>query len=183
MAISIDITGFYYRTDISAEGITTVQDAMRAAAASPSPDGGQLTVTSDLNGFVNKISVVYPSAATPKSGQNDDPRPVGTYSYDDSPLNGGNVVPGNGNIDGQLAWQYYVRRDGITLNADREIIPFSRSDQGAIGALQDGDVVIWRLIAIFGLRKMMQENNEMLEQLVADGVPPSMKSAVRALKA
>lgn len=182
MAIFVDITGFYYGKKISAEGVLTVQDAMRVAAESPSPEGGLLTVSSDLNGFVSKITVVYPPDGTPKSRQDGGSRPVGTYSYDDSPLNGGNVVPGSGNIEGQLAWQYYVRRGGITLNADREIIPFNRSDEGVIGSLQDGDVVIWRLVAIFGLRKMMQENIETLESLVVDGAVPSMKSALRALK-
>lgn len=182
MTIKIDITGFYYRTEIVADGIVTVEDAMRRAAAKPSPDGGKLEISSDLNGFVNKITVEYPPTSRPKSGQTDNPRPVGTYSYDDNPLKGGNVISGNGDIDGQLAWQYYVRRAGVTLNADRKIIPFNESDTGAIGPLQDGDVVTWRLIAIFGLRGMMQDNIKMLEGLVADGVPLSMKSAVRALE-
>ena len=46
---------------------------------------------------------------------------------------------------------------------------------------QDGDVIIWRLVAIFGLRNMMQERNEELLNLVADGSSVSMKTALRTL--
>ena len=182
MAITIDITGFYYSADVNLGSIVTVEDAMREAEKITSPAGGKLAVSKDLNGFVNKLTVVYPPDGRPKSRQSDDPRPVGTYSYDDNPLKGGTVVSGNGNIDGQLAWQYYVSRAGMILNNDRAIIPFDKSNAGKIGPLQDGDVVTWRLVAIFGLRREMQDNIKMLEGLVADGGQLSMKSAIRALK-
>lgn len=181
MTIKIDITGFYYEQKIDAEGIVTVEDAMRAAAQSPAPNGGILSVSSDLNGFVNSITVEYPSTARPVSRQSGGPRPVGTYSYDDNPLNGGNVIPGSGNVDGQLAWQYYVRRGGAVVNADRRIVPFDRSDEGSVGPLQDGDVIVWRLVGIFGLRQIMLERSDEIQSLSADGAPISMKTAMRSI--
>lgn len=182
MTIKIDITGFYYETEIDPTGIVTVEDAMREAANQPAPNGGILSVSSDLNGFVNKITVRYPSTARPVSRQDGSPRPVGTYSFDDNPLDGSNVIPCAGSIDGQLAWQYYVRRAGVVVNSDREIIPFNQSDSGSVGPLQDNDVIIWRLVGIFGLRNMMKERAEELQELVADGENLSMKSALRALR-
>ena len=156
---------------------------MRAAASKPAPNGGKLSVASDLNGFVNSITVVYPDTTRPESRQDGGPRPVGVYSYDDNPTDGGNVIPGGGDINGQLAWQYYVCRSGMIVNSDRTIIPFNKSDTGSVGPLQDGDRIIWRPVAIFGLSGAMQERRDELQDLIADGGALSMKSTIRALKA
>jgi len=182
--IRIDITGFYYETDIAFDDtIVTVEDAMRRAAETKAPNGGQLKVSSDLNGFVNEIAVVYDAASRPQSRQGGGPRPTGTYAFNDDPLSGSNVIPGNGGIDGQLAWQYYVTRGGVAVNMDRTIIPYDKSNTGDVGPLQDGDEIRWRLISIFGLRDSIQQNYNMLNDLIADtdgGL--SMKSAIRAMK-
>lgn len=183
MTIEIDITGFYYRNSIDAESIVTVADAMKKAAAGPAPNGGLLTVTDDANGFVNSITVVYPSAASPQSGQGLGARPKGIYGFNDDPLTGNNAVPGTGNINGQLVWQYYVERGGAVLNNDRKIYAYTESDSAPmVGALEDGDKIIWRLVAIFGLQEMMQGKEDALVDMVAKGNPNmSMKSAIRSL--
>ncbi|MEM0942550.1 MAG: hypothetical protein AAGI70_01260 [Pseudomonadota bacterium] len=182
--IKIDITGFYYEIEVDPEGVVTVADAMRKATEAVAPNGGKLKVDTDLNGFVNCLTVDYPSDARPASRQSGDTRPVGKYSYDDNPIGGGNVVPGGGNINGQLAWQYYVEREGVTVNRDRVIIPITQSDQSAVGPLQPTDLIIWRLVAIFGLREKMKENQDVLDALVAESPQGnlSMKSAMRHLK-
>jgi len=155
--IRIDITGFYYETDIAFDDtIVTVEDAMRRAAETKAPNGGQLKVSSDLNGFVNEIAVVYDAASRPQSRQGGGPRPTGTYAFNDDPLSG---------------------------SKDRTIIPYDKSNTGDVGPLQDGDEIRWRLISIFGLRDSIQQNYNMLNDLIADtdgGL--SMKSAIRAMK-
>lgn len=180
--IKIDVTGFYYRGQVDPEGVKTVADAMNKADGVPSPiNGGILTVSSDANGFVNSISVDYPTDSTPESGQGLGPRPTGSYSFDDDPMGQGNLIPGAGSIDGQLAWQYYVERDGVVLNRNRRITPYTDSDS-EFGDLQSGDKIIWRLVAIFGLREAMQQQRQTLENFVAQNGAISMKSAVRLVR-
>ena len=193
MAITIDITGFYYSFDVPFdEDIKTVFDVMHRASGKRAPNGGVLSFDlDDQQKFVNEITVNYDSTSKPmtrqKGGSLIPERPIGRYSFTDNVLDSQNRVNWTGGQAGLLAWQYYVFDSGNTLksqfgaNGERVVIPATTSDRGD-GAviLADGDRIVWRVVAIFGLPKIFDANMQMLVAN-SEGAGLSMKAAAEML--
>lgn len=184
MAITLDITGFYYSIDVDTNGVSTVLDVMNKAKNQRAPNGGVLDFDADNRGFVSRLSVFYDKASQPVSRQDDPnypspfglPRPDGRYEYSDDVLSPTNRIGGSGSIGGLLAWQYYVLDSGQRQkNSDRKIIPAVSFD------IVDGDRIVWRLVGIFGLNQFLDGARE---KLVAEskGQPLSLKAAGRVLQ-
>jgi hypothetical protein len=189
--ITLDITGFYYRHETSPGGISSVLDLMNRAQGVRTKNGGVLSFVSDVDGFVETITVDYDDDSKPTSRQTHDRRLTGRYTYTDSPSNKGNIilVPPGANA-GIHVWQYYITdkngclKSGADVEGIRTIIPFTISDKPPGGPLKDGDTVTWRLVGIFGLEeelRELEERRDELKELLGDE-PTSVKRALRALR-
>lgn len=187
--IYLDITGFYYRYAVDPTGITTVFDLMNSAAGKTSGNGGVLTFEPQGNSsFCQTITVDYGPASKPESRQSGDARPKGRYSYTDDVTDKKNWIIVPGCVPGFHVWQYYITdadgkvTSGLNTNGERRILGFKESDKPPYGAsLKDGFTVTWRLVAIFGLAEIIDNNREILLAR-SGGKPMGLKAVMAALR-
>ncbi len=186
MTIAIDITGFYYDIDVDSSGVTTVVAAMRRAQGVRARNGGVLDFKTDSSGFISCIEVKYDGNSQPQSRQLNSSfgpnRPIGTYRYSDDIIDKNNRIHVNGAINGLLVWQYYIydstnmQKSGGGIN--RTIEPASTPNTNA---LADGDRIVWRLVAIFGLNQFLDSKQDLLLS-ESKGQSLSLKSAGSILR-
>ena len=194
--ITLDIAGFYYGHSVPADGITTVVNLMEKARGVRTSNGGVLDFRLDQNNlFIETISVEYDRVSNPESRQKGLPaaipgrRPTGLYSFTDDVLDPANRISSPGRIPGLHAWQYYITSaDGVLKSRGdsdlmRGIAPAAKSDQPPYGVtLIDGDTVVWRLIAIFGLNHFFDSQRVMLLSN-SGGRPLGLKAAIEVMRA
>lgn len=185
--ITLDITGFYYRYATSPGGIYSVFDLMNSAQGVRVQNGGVLSFQQDPNGFVDTITVDYDDNSQPVSRQSGEPRQKTKYSFTDNVRSPVNRISVPGSSTGLLVWQYYITDERGTLKSGadaqgiRTIVPFTLSDQPPGAPLVDGDTVTWRLVAIFGVADLIDQNKDRLAK-INEGGPLSLKAALRALR-
>lgn len=167
MDVEVDVTGFYYRRNVSLPDdntTKTVKDAMIAAKALGGFPALDFTgETLNNREFISNIIVTH-SGDTAISGQtlgSENPRIYedGVYNAGDDFVIFGQVggVPRLVSPEGKRiisAWQYYVYdSNSVDLNranGPRRVVPYSEpfSAGAAIRGLQDGDTVVWRRVSI-----------------------------------
>ncbi len=195
--INLEITGFYFRLSVPADGIVTVLDLMNSARGVESANGGVLDFALDFGQrFVERISVNHGRTSTSEEGRQKftvlpKRRPTGgLYSFTEDVTEPENRISRPGQVSGTHAWQYYVsdiegrmktwigttETLGIGATAEAE------SDQLAIGEpLKDGDTVAWRIVAIFGLNHYFDSKRNLL-LAKSGGRPVGLKAAIEVLR-
>lgn len=184
MAITLDFTGLFYEVDIKLSDLgasPTVEQLTMFARGKPGTAGGTLIYASfSPRGFLSSAYVEHRSSPTTRQKDvagNPSPRgalPTGIYGFDDTLST--NRIQGV-QVSFSLAWQYYVFRDGKLISGpsatstDRVIVPASQSATAT--PLEDNDIVRWRLVAIGGLRELVE--SEMAE------LTPSQRAALMGL--
>lgn len=171
MKITVDITGMYYRTTVEVDAGASVFDVMTKATQKLSDDGkGLMSFTTSPSKtrenpdgtpmqFVNCIKIVY--SDRPVSRQGNGPRVKGTYLFNDD-LPTTSSQPGS-DILFQLAWQYYItdrfkKIKNLGEDGSREIFGLENSNIPPKNIdFEEGDVITWRLVAIFGLVQTAEE--------------------------
>lgn len=172
--ITLDIAGFYYGCSVPADGIVTVLGLMNKAKNVRTSNDGVLNFDLENNQYINRLSVTYDGVRNPESRQKGGlglpkARPKGTYEFTDDVFSPSNRIIVPGKVSGLHAWQYYITDvDGRLKSRGKEeltrgIVSAAESDQEPFGKpLVDGDTVVWRLIAIFGLNDILDSQRSML---------------------
>jgi hypothetical protein len=189
MAITLDITGFYFSSTIDfTEDLKTVEDVMERMRGRRSKTGGVLDFKLDEGKFIEFISVEYDGRDNPTTRQINSAiktkiRPRGVYKYIDNVFEADNRIQAGG-IPGLLVWQYYVTsqegvlKSGATKDGTRVVLPLSTSNIGV--TLADNDRITWRLVGIFGLNKILDDNRPVLAAN-SNGTTLSLKRAFEIL--
>jgi hypothetical protein len=161
MAITVDVTGFYFSETVPFNNQITVQEVMEQVAVKTqgretefnfAPRAGQ------PGKWLNSITVEF-KCDLPRSRQVDPNTGIGIekadkfFHYDDSV---GSLMGPTDKEQAQFAlvWQYYVTdKFGVLKNGTpqgggfRTVVPFVEPSSGFTFA--DGDTITWRLVAIF----------------------------------
>jgi hypothetical protein len=167
MAITLDFTGLFYEKDIQLSDLgtnPTVKTVTEFAVGKSGNTGGTLIFAKFTpQGFLSSAYVEH--RANPATRQKDiagNPSPAaalptGIYGFDDTLST--NRIQGV-QISFTLAWQYYIFRDGKLISGpsatstDRVIVPASQSASAT--PLEGNEIVRWRLVAIGGLRELIE---------------------------
>ncbi|MEO1152186.1 MAG: hypothetical protein AAFW83_14530 [Pseudomonadota bacterium] len=156
--ITVDVTGFYFRKTIPLGTAKTVKDVMDNIVAATANEFPCLQYESSTRPgkmkFLRSITARFDEDNPPRSRQSGVMKAERVFTYNDEACETMDV-PGGASF--ALAWQYYVRdvhgrlKNSIGNCEARRIIPFADSDSASGGVtLEEGDVITWRLVAIFG---------------------------------
>ena len=175
--VTLDIAGMFFRQpDVEVPRTASVKDVMDAVVAATANGSTAGTPTFSYTSepylsappgrTVNTITVVHRNNSA-KSRQNGGGTGRiyrdGIYSFSDdsvfiqeTPTKPQRLSPADPNKTFVLAWQYYVYdKHGVDQarkpNAlARSIVPFDKQPDATTGyQLSDGDLIVWRLVAIF----------------------------------
>lgn len=195
--INLEITGFYFRLSVPADGIVTVLDLMNSARGVESANGGVMDFALDFGQrFVERISVNHGRTIASEEDRQKftvlpKRRPTGgLYSFTEDVTEPENRISRPGQVSGTHAWQYYVSdiegrmkswigtTEPLGIGATAE----AESDQLAIGEpLKDGDTVAWRIVAIFGLNHYFDSKRNLL-LAKSGGRHVGLKAAIEVLR-
>ncbi|MGF1449380.1 MAG: hypothetical protein ACFB20_08195 [Opitutales bacterium] len=175
--LTLDITGFYYALTVEGgDAANLLGDTVKAltsfAVGKNGVNGGVLTRADfDAKGFLSCATVDFTGEGARPASRQQRPDgkpplpnpPRGIYSYDDTISNV--VAPGcGGTISFSLVWQYYIFGKNNVLktgNAGTTVRTiFSAGNSNKEAPLEDGDRVVWRLVAIGGLKERVDRMNE-----------------------
>lgn len=167
MAITLDFTGLFYEKKVDLSDLAanpTVKTVTDFAVGKTGDTGGKLIFAQFTpRGFLSSAYVEH--RANPKTRQKDvdgNPAPAaalptGVYGFDDALST--NRIQGV-QVSFSLAWQYYILRDGKLISGpsatstNRVIVPAAQSASAT--PLEGNDIVRWRLVAIGGLRELIE---------------------------
>jgi hypothetical protein len=193
--INLEITGFYFRLSVPADGIVTVLDLMNAASGVESANGGVMDFALDFDQrFIETISVNYGRTSTSERHRENltvlpKRRPTGgLYSFTEDVTEPENRISRPGQVPGLHAWQYYVydingrMKSRVGTTELLGVKPAAESDQLSLGEpLEDGDTVAWRIVAIFGLNHYFDSKRNML-LAKSGGRTLGLKAAIEVLR-
>lgn len=166
--VTLDVAGFYFNEKVTVARDATVETVMEAVRLKTRMSSKRFQYetkmkenfeTKEVDLFVNRISIEYADAKKPpKSRQTGIAKDLGTYAFSDSDLdsyrssNSSDVYLIKNLL---LAWQYYVYdKEGVDYARsrkgalNRKIVSFTRSSRDEGVPFEDGDTVVWRLVAI-----------------------------------
>lgn len=158
--VTLDIAGFFFDKTVKIPKGSTVKDLMQAVKDANDPNDNKTAIfdfregIGQESGFIDEISILHRGNSAKSRQKGGRVYPDGLYSYADDPVEKKKkrLSPEGKDSGIVLAWQYYVyskksvdkNREGSGIK--REIVPFSDSKKDY--PLEDGDTVVWRLIAL-----------------------------------
>ena len=158
--VTLDIAGFFFDRTVTIPKGSTVEDLMQAVKKANDPKDTSSAIfdfqpgIGKESGFIDEISILHRGGSAKSRQKGGRVYPDGLYSYADDPveMKKKRLSPEGKDSGIVLAWQYYVySKKSVDKNREnsgikREIVPFSDSKRDY--PLENGDTVVWRLVAL-----------------------------------